>query len=130
MGLKRGRGAGISGIMNRYRAVCTSQASPLHALLGTGRCGSAHISGRMGASSCPGSSLSLLWRTRWNRAEGSQAKLKAPSFPLFFPPTLAPRGEGECLREASSIPPECPAPHRWKEGPELVASSLHPQGTQ
>lgn len=129
-GTETGRGGWYLRDSDRYRAVRASQASPLHALLGTGRCGSAHISGRMGASSCPGSSLSLLWRTRWNRAEGSQAKQKAPSFPLLFPPTLAPRGEGECLREASSIPPRVPSnpqvEGRSGTSRQLLASSGNP----
>lgn len=76
----------------------SGQVSPPHALLGTGHCGNAHISGRRGASSCPGNSLSPLWGTRWNQAAGRQAKLQAPSFPPSAPP----------------IPPECHAPHRCK----------------
>ena len=45
----------------------------------------------------------------------SQAKHKAPSFPPCSPHTVIPRDDGECLREASSIPPECCAPHRFSE---------------
>lgn len=51
---------------------------------------------------------------RRNRAAGSHAQQRAPSFSPSAPPALLPRDDGECLREASSIPLECQAPHRWK----------------
>lgn len=104
------------GDSDRHRAVRPGQASPLHALRGTGRCGSAHISGRSGASSCPGSSPSPLWGTRWNQAVGSQATQLGAPFPLFSPARLLPRDGGECPGKFSSNPPECPAPQRWREG--------------
>lgn len=100
----------------RHTAMHPAQVSPLHALLGTGHCGSAHISGRSGANSCPGNSPSPLCGTRWDRDAGSQAKQQAPSFTLPQPRPSRPK---------------CHAPHMWKGGlgphhSQLLACSGNP----
>lgn len=120
-GLKLGVGAWRVGGSDVNRTVLPGQALPLHARQETGRCDSAHISGRSGASSCPGSSPSQLWRTKWNRAARSLSKFGAPPFPLqpsreLGWPALLP-GE-ECLQEASSIPLRFHTPHRALGGRE------------
>ena len=120
-GLKLGAGAWGVGGSDVNRAVLPGQVLPLHARQGTGCCGSAHISGRSGASSCPGSSPSQLWRTKWNRAARSLSKHRAPPFPLrpsrqLGWPALLPGDE--CLQETSSIPLRFHTPHRDLRGRE------------
>lgn len=41
-------------------------------------------------------------------------------FSFLSPTPLLPRDDGECPRDVSSNPPECPAPQSWKGGSELL----------
>lgn len=117
VGLQATTGLWCLGDSDRHRGMGPGQVSPLRALLGTGHCGNAHISGRRGASSCPANSLSPLWGTRWNRAARSQAKQRSRHPP--FPPQPRP--------SRPSVTRPTGGKGVWDH---TVASSARPQGTQ
>lgn len=61
---------------------------------------------------------------------GARPSRRRPPFPSCSRPPWLLEARGSVSGRPAPFRPECPATHRWKEGPELVASSLRPQGTQ
>lgn len=104
---------GLSGLVGDKGLCALAPASPLHGHQETEQCGSAHISGRSGANSCPGSSLFQLWGTRWN-----QLRIARPSTRRHQPPKPQPalllRDHGVSLGVQLHPAPASCTPHSFQ----------------